>query len=76
MFKGLTTTSKGVKPYDKNYHPKFENGVKLQANDPVIFDTTAMRVNAYAGGKVFRDTTNKNKITDVKLIFNPDGTVK
>ena len=76
VFKGLTTTSKGVKLYDKNSHPKFENGVKLQANDPVIFDTTAMRVNAYAGGKVFRDTTNKNKITDVKLIFNPDGTVK
>ncbi|WP_304129870.1 hypothetical protein [Ignavibacterium album] len=76
VFKGVVTTSKGVKLYDKNSHPKFEDGWKLQTNDPVKFDTAAMRIDAYAGGKVFRDTTNKNKITDVRLIFNSDGTVK
>lgn len=76
VFKGVVTTSKGVKLYDKNSHPKFEDGWKMQTNDPVKFDTAAMRIDAYAGGKVFRDTTNKNKITDVKLIFNSDGTVR
>lgn len=76
VFKGVVTTSKGVKLYDKKSKPKFENGWKLQTNDPVIFDTAAMRIDSYAGGKVFRDTTNKNKITDVKLIFNSDGTVR
>ncbi|WP_290660735.1 hypothetical protein [Ignavibacterium sp.] len=76
VFKGVVTTSKGVKLYDKKSHPKFEDGWKLQTNDPVKFDTAAMRIDAYAGGKVFRDTTNKNKITDVRLIFNSDGTVK
>ena len=76
VFKGVVTTSKGVKLYDKNSHPKFEDGWKLQTNDPVKFDTAAMRIDAYAGGKVFRDTTNSGKITDVKLRFNSDGTVK
>lgn len=76
VFKGVVTTSKGVKLYDKNSHPIFEDGWKLQTNDPVKFDTSAMRIDAYANGKVFRDTTNKGKITNVKLVFNSDRTVK
>lgn len=75
VFTGTVTTSKGVKLYDSKSHPVFEDGWKLQANDPVQFDTAAMRIDAYAGGKVFRDTTNSGKVTEVKLTFNADGTV-
>lgn len=75
VFTGLATTSKGVKLYDKKSHPVFEEGWKIQKADPVVFDTAGMRIAAYTSGKVFRDTTNKNKVTDVKLVFNADGTV-
>lgn len=75
IFLGQVTTTKGIKLYNSNSFPEFHEGWKLQSSDPVQFDTTSMRLAAYSGGKVFRDTTGANRKTDVKMTFNSDGTV-
>ena len=75
VFLGPATTSKGVKPYDKFSHPEFHGGTKVTDPIPLTFDTSALRIAAYTNGKVFRDTTNKNKVTTVDLTFLANGNV-
>ncbi len=76
VFLGPATTSKGVKTYDKYSHPEFFGGTKVTDPIPLTFDTSAIRIAAYDNGKIFRDSTNKGKVTTVDLTFLADGNVK
>jgi len=76
VFMGPATTSKGVKLYDKYSHPEFLGGTKVVDPIPLQFDTSVIRIAAYTGGKVFRDTTNKGKATYLDLNFQADGNVQ
>jgi len=76
VFLGNVTTNKGVKLFDKNAHPEFYGDLETGVKIPLEFDTSIIRIAAYDNGKIFRDTTGKNKITDVNLELFADGTVK
>lgn len=76
VFLGYTTTLKGVKKYNSYSNPVFLGGLETGVSIPLEFDTSSIRKAAYTDGKIFRDTTNKNYITDVKLTFLNDGKVK
>jgi hypothetical protein len=76
VFFGPATTSKGVKLSDKYTHPEFHGGTKITDPIPLEFDTSSLRKAAYADGKIFRDTTNKSKVTTVDLEFLANGNVK
>lgn len=76
VFLGNVTTKKGVKLYDKNAHPEFHGDLSKGVYIPLKFDTSIIRIAAFNNGKIFRDTTGKNKITDVNLELFADGTVK
>ncbi len=76
VFLGYTTSLKGIKLYDNKSHPKFLGGTDQGINVPLEFDTSSIRVAAFNDGKVFRDTTNNNKVTDLDITFNADATVK
>jgi hypothetical protein len=76
VFLGNATTKKGVKLKDKNAHPEFHGELNTGVYIPLEFDTSIIRIAAYDNGKIFRDTTYSNKITDVNLELNSDGTVK
>ncbi len=75
VFLGYTTTKNGYKLYDKNSHPKFLGGYEDGVDVPLEFDTSTIRVAAYSNGKIITDPTLKNKVIDVKLTFNDDGTL-
>jgi len=75
VFLGYTTTKNGVKLYDNKSHPEFHGGLDEGVYIPLEFDTSIIKTAAYNGGKIFSDTTGKNKITDVKLILQANGTV-
>jgi hypothetical protein len=75
VFMGPATSTKGVKLHNKNTHPEFHGGTKIVEPITLAFDTAAIRIAAYQNGKIFRDTTNKNKETYLDLNFQADGTV-
>jgi len=75
VFLGLATTTKGVKLYNSNAFPEFQGGLETGIYIPLEFDTSLIRVAAYDNGKIFRDTTGSNKITDVKLELKSDGNI-
>ena len=75
IFLGPVTTSKGIKLYNKSSHPEFHGGTKITEPVPLQFDTSIIRTAAYDNGKIFRDTTNKGKLTTVDLKFLADGNV-
>ena len=75
VFLGKVTTAKGIKLYDNKSFPEFHQGWKLESADQVQFDTTFMRISAYSNGKVFSDTTTQNRVTEVRLNFQNNGTV-
>ncbi len=76
VFLGFATTKKGVKLYDENAFPEFHGGLETGIKIPLEFDTSIIRIAAFNNGKIFRDTTYSNKITDVNLELFGDGTVK
>ncbi|MCW9097233.1 MAG: DUF4900 domain-containing protein [Ignavibacteriaceae bacterium] len=76
VFLGNATTKKGVKLFNKFSHPEFHGDLTEGVEIPLEFDTSLIRIAAFNNGKIFRDTTGSNKITDVKLELNSDGTVK
>jgi hypothetical protein len=76
VFLGPATTSKGVQLYNKYTHPEFHGGTKITDPIPLEFDTSALRIAAYTGGKIFQDTTNTGKVTTVDLEFLSSGDVK
>ena len=76
VFLGMATTKKGVKLYDGNAFPEFHGGLETGIYIPLEFDTSIIRIAAFNNGKIFRDTTGSNKITDVNLELYSDGTVK
>ena len=73
VFLGRTTTLKGINPTTAK--PKLLGGYESGINIPLDFDTSSIRLAAYSGGKIFKDTTGANRQTDVTLQFNSDGTV-
>lgn len=75
-FLGEVTTTQKIKPYDKNSHPIFhETPTEGVPGEIPILDTANIRKSAFLNGKVFYDTTNANRFTDVNLKFLPNGTV-
>ena len=76
VFLGNATTKKGVKLFNKYSHPEFHGDLNEGVEIPLEFDTSIIRIAAFTGGRIFRDTTGSNKITDVRLELNSDGTVK
>jgi hypothetical protein len=76
VFLGNATTKKGVKLFNKFAHPEFHGDLDEGVEIPLEFDTSIIRIAAFDNGKIFRDTTGSNKITDVNLELNSDGTVK
>lgn len=73
VFLGRTTTKNGIKP--STAKPKLYGGYESGINIPLDFDTSSIRIAAYTGGKIFKDTTGANRQTDLDLQFNSDGTV-
>ena len=73
-FKGEVTTSKGIQLYDKFSNPIFHEGYKVTAAEIPTIDMATLSL-ASAGGKIFYDTTNANRFTDVYLKFYSNGTV-
>ena len=76
VFLGNATTKKGVKLFNQHSHPEFHGDLNEGVEIPLEFDTSIIRIAAFTGGRIFRDTTGSNKITDVRLELNSDGTVK
>jgi len=72
VFNGKVTTKNGLQKLGSPKDPKFYGGYESGVDIPLEFDTTG-----YAGKAdvKFYDTTGTNKITNVKLTFNNDGTV-
>ncbi len=76
VFWGKTTAKKGLKKLGSPKDPKFYGGFESGVDIPLEFDTTGMRSAASTGGMIFKDTTNTNQKTDVKLELISDGNVK
>lgn len=76
VFLGYATTTKGVKLYNSNAFPEFQGGLETGVYIPLEFDTSLIRVAAYDNGKIFRDTTGSNKITDVKIELKGNGNIE
>lgn len=72
VFKGFTSSLKGVKLFDGNSHPEFHGGLASGVSIPLTFDENIIRNAATAGGKVFE---SGNSYINVKLNFNDNGTV-
>ncbi len=75
VFLGYTSTKKGVKLNNNKSFPEFHGGLQEGVSIPFTFDDSPFKNAAQTGGKVFYDTTAKNKIIDVKLELKADGTV-
>ena len=75
VFLGYTTTKNGVKLYNNLSHPEFHGGLDEGLYIPMEFDTSLIKAAANSGGKIFYDTTGSDKITDVKLTLQANGTV-
>jgi hypothetical protein len=73
VFLGRTTSRLGLNP--TNAKPKLLGGYESGVNIPLDFDTSSIRIAAYSGGKIFKDTTGAKRQTDVDLQFNSDGSV-
>ena len=73
VFLGYTTTQKGVKLNNTKSHPEFHGGLQEGVYIPLEFDTSSIMTAAKFGGKVFKGTGNK--IVDVRLDLNNDGSV-
>lgn len=73
VFLGRTTTRLGINPASAK--PKLLGGYESGISIPLDFDTASIRVAAYNGGKIFKDTTGANRQCDVTLLFNSNGTV-
>lgn len=76
VFLGKVTTARGIRLYDNRSFPEFHQGWKLQSADQVQFDTSFMRISANTNGRVFRDTTTQNRVTNLRLNFQSNGTVQ
>ncbi|VAX27862.1 hypothetical protein MNBD_IGNAVI01-1958 [hydrothermal vent metagenome] len=76
VFWGKTTAKRGLRKKGYPKDPKFYGGFESGVDIPLEFDTTGMRKAASLGGKVFRDTTNSNQKTKVKLEFLSNGDVE
>ncbi|NWF49165.1 MAG: hypothetical protein HXY49_01340 [Ignavibacteriaceae bacterium] len=76
VFLGYATTKKGVQKYNAQSKPEFLGGLETGVEIPLEFDTSQIRLAAYNNGKIFSDTTKKNKVTDVQLEFFSNGNVK
>lgn len=72
VFWGKVTTKNGLKKQGTPADPKFYGGYETGVDLPLQFDTTGLRSHA---SRIFRDTTNNNYITNVRLYFNNDATV-
>ena len=75
IFLGYATTKKGVKLYNSRAHPEFNGGLESGVYVPLEFDTSLIRIAAYDNGHIFRDTTGRNKIIDVKLKLKDNGNI-
>ncbi len=75
VFLGYTTTKNGVQLFNNQSHPEFHGGLETGVYIPMQFDASIIKNAANNGGKIFYDTTGQDKITDVKLILQDDGSV-
>lgn len=75
VFWGKVTAKDGLKKQGSPPKPEFNAGFETGVDIPLEFDTTGMRSAASDNGKIFRDTTNHNKATDVKMKFLSSGQV-
>ncbi|GAB4297130.1 MAG: hypothetical protein Kow0098_21030 [Ignavibacteriaceae bacterium] len=75
VFLGYTTTRKGLMKYKPWMNPEFQGGFESGVYIPLEFDTSEIRQAAYSGGYIFKDNSKKQKVIDVSLVFNEDGTV-
>ena len=74
VFQGKTTSKKTLKMYGAPKDPKFYGGYENGIDIPRSFDTTGYRSAAQSDGMIFKDTTGTNKLIDVEMEFNSDGT--
>lgn len=74
VFRGFTTTTKGIKNFDGASSPELQGGFSLSSNIPLSFDAAPIEAAAVANGKVFEKSPGSGYI-NVKLNFNSDGTV-
>jgi len=75
VFWGKVTAKNGLLKQGSPKNPEFNGGFETGVDIPLEFDTTGMRAAANSNGKVFKDTTSTNKITNVSFNFLDDGTV-
>ncbi len=76
VFTGKVTYQNGHTMYNSPPPPEFQAGFNSGVDIPLQFDTTGMHAAAVTNGKVFTDTTNSNKKTQVRIEFIENGDVK
>jgi hypothetical protein len=76
VFWGKTTAKGSLKKYGVPKDPKFYGGFETGVDIPLEFDTSGMRFEADAAGKVFKDTAGMGRRIDVNLEFKSNGNVE